>query len=70
MFKQTYTEKTETWKKLKNGTDEYTVTGEGFVQIPEISENTHLKDLIGRDSLAFFQFLPLANFFLRELSKA
>ena len=56
------------WKKLqnlKNSTDEATI-GEGLVQMPEIDENTHLKDLIGRDSLAFFELLPLANFFLRE----
>ena len=64
-------EKNEMWKKLqklKNGTDEATI-GEGLVQTPEIDENTHLKNLIGRDSLAFLELLPLAKFFLREPPK-
>ena len=58
-------EKNEMWKKLqtlKNGTDEACI-GEGLVQMPEIEENTHLKDLIGRDSLAFFELLPPAYLF-------
>ena len=38
--------------------------------MPEIGENTHLKDLIGCDSFALLELLPFANFFLRELSKA
>jgi len=39
-----------------------------LVQMPEISENTHLKDLIGTDSLAFFE-KPLAECFLIDLPK-
>jgi len=41
-------------KKLKSNAVEGTV-GQCLVQMPEISENTHLKDLIGTDSLAFFE---------------
>ena len=40
------------------------------MQIPEIDENTPLKDLIGRDSLPFFELLLLANLFLREVPNA
>jgi len=36
--------------------------------MPEISENTHLKDLIGTDSLASFE-KPLAECFLIDLPK-
>jgi len=36
--------------------------GQGLVQMPEISENTHLKDLIGTDSLAFLTSLWLNIF--------
>jgi len=40
-------------QKLKRNAVEGTM-GEGLVQMPEISKNTHMKDLIGTDSLAFF----------------
>jgi len=48
-------------QKLKSNAVEGTV-GQCLVQMPEISENTHLKDLIGVDSLAFCE-QPLAECF-------
>jgi len=42
--------------------------GQGLVQMPEIRENTHLKDLIGANSLVFFE-QPLAECFLLDLPK-
>jgi len=55
-------------QKLKSNAVEETVeVGQGLVQIPEISENTHLKDLIGTDILIFFEQIPLAKCFRAKL---
>ena len=54
--------------KLKIGTDQAIIDA-SLMQMFEIGEITHLKDLIGRDFLHFFELLPLANFFPRELPK-
>jgi len=54
-------------QKLKSNAVERTVE-QGLGQMPEISENTHLKDPISVDSLALFE-QPLAECFLTDLSK-
>jgi len=54
-------------KKLKSNAVEGTVR-QCLVQMPEISVNTHMKDLIGADSLAFFEQL-LAECFSIDLPK-
>jgi len=48
-------------QKLKSNAVEGSV-GQSLVQMPEINENTHLKDLIDADSLVFFE-QPLAECF-------
>ena len=61
------TENVEKSCKSKNDPDEANV-GQCFVKIPDINENTHLKDIIGYDS-AFFQPVPKAKCFLSDQSK-
>jgi len=51
----------EKMQKLRSNAVAGTV-GQCLVQMPEISENTHLKDLIGTDSLAFLSCLWLNVF--------
>ena len=58
--------KVDIWRKLKvyKSKKVHETIGNGLVQMPSISGNTHLHDLVGADSLTLFKILPFECSFI------